>query len=202
MNFSCPRSCRWAEARDFCRFMPVLAAVGPTAVTSHTAKIKVEFRDPSHLKAAVEALGGEWLGQGSARLYDGTSHHGLVFKLKGWRYPLIAERNGELAYDDYAGSWGNVADLERLKAEYSLGAAEQAAQLQGWLSERTEAGLVIHHPSSGTITIAAGGNVEFSGFVGGSCHSAREALGLPMADVQNKTEAAQSVASCQQQEGR
>jgi hypothetical protein len=198
-NFACPRTC--PGAGDFwCRFRLVLDVLGPVRVNSHTARIAVEFRDPSTLTGAVQAMGGTWLGPGTHPLFSGpVAGHG--FQLPGWRYPLVLEASGELAYDDFNGHWGNVADLETLKGQYAMGAAEQAAQAQGWLCERSPQGLTIHHPSGGTMTVSATGQVDAVGFVGQGCHDAILTLGLPLTDVQAKPEYGAVQAAVQLPEG-
>ena len=194
-TFICPRTCPMHGDR-WCRFRAVLDWLGPVRVDSHTARINTEFRDPKALRSAVESIGGTWIGQGSHRLY-GSTEYGLGFTLPDWRYPLVARANGELAYDDYNGSWGNVADLDRLRATYTLsGVIERAAAL-GWQHELTAQGLVVYHPAGGTITIQ-GQDVSTAGFVGGGCHDARMQLGLTrVTDVVETSEAARTVAAVQ-----
>ena len=194
LPFACDRTCPLAGER-FCRFRPVLDLLGPVAVNSQTATIRVEFRDPGTLKSAVLAMGGTWLGQGTHHLYGGNQvGHG--FQLSGWRYPIVLQ-DGQLAYDDYHGQWGNVQDLEKLKAEYTVALAEQAAQAQGWQCQRTAEGLTIFYPQGGSITVTAGGNVEAHGFQGAGCHDAILALNLPVQDLQAKPEFAATAARVQ-----
>lgn len=193
-NFTCPRTCPLV-GKHWCQFNPIFDAIGTHRVHSHTVKISIELRDMDALRAAVNALGWEWMGRGKHRLYAETVE-GYAFKPTGWSYPAILGSNGQLSTDTFEGRWGNVADLERLKAEYSTAKAEAAAVMLGWQCERTEAGLVIHHPAGGQITIS-GANADFAGFVGGECHEARLALGI-QGDVENKPQAAQVVASVQQ----
>ena len=206
-NFTCPRSCPLV-AETWCRFLPVLRRVGPTQVNSHTAKIQVDYSDPLILERAVKAMGGLWYGHGSYDLGD-TTQVGFGFRLpmangyhqdggkNYWYHPLVALSEGELAFDAYGGQWGNVADLDRLKSEYALAACEAGAMAQGWQSERTAEGLVIHHPTGGSITVTVQGVVEAHGFHGSGCHDAIVALGLPLTDVQAKAEFNQVAAQVQ-----
>jgi hypothetical protein len=196
MRFNCDRTCPLYEQVDLCRFNPVFKAIGPVTVTSHTATIKCAFNNPDALAAAVDAMGGKYLGRGIHKLFGSNKAEGLGFTLPGWRYPLVA--NGEaLSYDDYNGSWGNVQDIERLKAEYSYRVAEQAAMAQGWATERTEQGLVIHHPSGGTMLVGTAG-VDASGFLGVGCHEAIMALGLEYDQLTAKPEYGQVQANIEQ----
>ncbi len=195
-NFSCPRTCPMFSGR-WCRFRPVLDQLGPVKVSSHTATIKVEFRDPRTLRAAVEAIGGQWLGQGQHHLYGGDET-GIGFRLPKWQYPLVARADGTLAYDDFSGTWGEVADLDRLKSEYAVQTAQQAATQQGWLTERTNEGLLIHHPSGGSLLVAANGSIDLNGFQGQGCHEALLDLGIHLENVQAKREFGEVVASAQE----
>jgi hypothetical protein len=180
----------------FCRFNAVFEKLGPTVVDSHTATIKTEFRDMDTLAAAVKALGGSVLGMGTHRLYS-ESKAGFGFTLPGWRYPIICQSDGTLAFDAYNGAWGNVADLERLKSEYVIATAEMAAQAQGWLTERNGGTLTIHHPSGGTLTVTANG-AEAIGFLGTGCHEALMSLNLPMAELVAKPEYTQAAVEVRQ----
>jgi len=168
-------------------------------VNSHTARIRVDYSDPAMLQAAVTALGGIWLGSGVHRLYEGDIA-GIGFTLPGWLYPVVLQENGELAYDDFNGVWGNPADLQRLQVAYTVATAERAALVQGWQCERTEAGLTIYHPSGGTLTVAAG-TVDANGFQGQGCHDAILALGMRLESLQSKPEYAQTAAQVMQASG-
>ncbi len=195
-RFSCPRSCPLAGER-WCRFRPILDRLGPVQVNSHTAQIKVDFGDADTLRAAVESMRGEWLGQGSHKLFEGPVV-GNGFRLPHWVYPLVVSDDGQLHYDDYRGQWGRVSDVEALKAAYSLAVAEQAARTQGWPTERTEAGeLVIHHPSGGSLTVSPGGLLDATGFQGAGCHDAMMQLGLNLSELQAKPEYGQVAAEVQ-----
>lgn len=193
--FDCPRTCPLFKER-WCRFRPITDQLGPVRVNSHTARIKVDYADSDMLKAAVAALGGTWLGHGSHRLFDGDAiGHG--FTIPGWRYPIVWQDSGELAYDDFNGAWGNVADLERLKSAYALATAERAAQAQGWQCERTQDGLTIYHPSGGTLTVTCSA-IDANGFQGQGCHDAMLALGLSLDGLQAKPEHARVAAQVMQ----
>ena len=145
---------------------------------SHTTKIKVEFKDKDKLSKAVEAIGGKVLGEGSHRLYSGHVS-GFGFQLPKWSYPCILGEDNSLSYDNYGGSWGNPAVLDTLKGEYALQVAEGVAFAQGWMSERVEDRLIIHHPDGGDIVVTVQG-VDASGFIGADCVSACQSLELAL----------------------
>lgn len=186
-NFICPRTCPMISER-WCRFRPVLDALGPVRVNSHTVRVTVDLRDDRALGDAVAALGGSVLGRGTHRLYQGDES-GLGFRLPGWRYPLVARPDGTLAYDDYNGAWGRVADIDRLRGEYTLALAARRAAELGWLCERAGESMTIYHPSGGTLSVTADGTIDAAQFVGRGCHDAILTLGLGrIAQAQAKPE--------------
>ncbi len=187
-SFSCPRSCPAAGER-WCRFRPVLDVLGSVQVDSHTARVSVEYRDPDILERAVLSLGWTWIGHGTHKLFESTPIVGQAFKIPGWNYPVVLA-GGELHHDTFNGSWGNVADLERLTPAYAEAAIEQAAIAQGWQCERTAEGLTVYHPGGGRLTYSAG-QLEAHEFHGVGCHEAMLQLGLPLADLTAKPEFAQ-----------
>lgn len=138
---------------------------------SHTTRVKVEYLNLDALRAAVEAIGGAWVGHGVHGLYS-SSETGVAFTLPGWNFPCILKDSGELSYDNYGGQWGSADVLGRLNAEYALQAAEAAARAQGWYCERAGESLTIYHPEGGTITVDAAGAVDASMFTGADCVTA------------------------------
>lgn len=196
MKFDCPRSCPKYEQRDECRFNAVFAKLGAGVVTSHTTTIKSEFKDYDILGGAVRAIGGNVLGMGTHRLFS-ESKTGFGFTLPGWNYPIVCEANGSLAFDNYNNRWGNQSDLDRLKGEYVIATAEQAAISQGWMCERVGEVLTIHHPSGGSLTVTANG-AEANGFQGVGCHDALMSLNLPMDQWTAKPELGQVACEIQQ----
>jgi hypothetical protein len=199
LNFDCPRTCPRFERVDRCRFVPLIRLIGGVgSVNSHTVKVRVEFSNAAALAAAVAALGGEFIGCGEFELFErerGGNRQkiaGLGFRLPGWNYPLIAQPGGDLAFDNFEGYWGNIADLDRLRAEYAAAAAVQAAAALGWAAERLPAGGVrVFHPAGGFLDVDAAGGVDANGFGGVGCHSAAAelaaAIGKPI-EFQAKAE--------------
>ena len=196
-RFNCERSCP-ANRQHWCKFNALFRLIGFVRVHSHTATVKTEY-DPKHpecLEAAVRSLGGQWIGFGEHSLGD-TRQTGYGFKLtmsgsvRGdnlWYHPIVLRMDGQLAYDEYGGRWGDVNGLEKLKGAYAIAKAELAAQALGWMTERTADGsLVVYHPQSGTITITKDAAMDASGFLGAGCHAAVEALGIQTENVQLKS---------------
>ena len=48
------------------------------------------------------------------QFYDRSVHEGLAIKLPGWQFPIVIKESGEIAYDNYHGSWGNAVEVSRL----------------------------------------------------------------------------------------
>ncbi len=163
---------------------------------SHTAQIAADYSHPDALAAAVARLGGSILGFGRHNLFEGV-RVGIGILLPKWRYPIVVQEGGQLAYDDYAGQWGNFADLDRLHEEYSWALAEIAAQGLGWQTERTIDGVRVYHPSGATITVTAT-TVDLAGFVGGACREAMKQLALPLENVALKPAMGECAATCQE----
>lgn len=175
-NFSCPRTCpRYGDI--YCRFRPLFDILGPVVVNSHTVRVKVNFGNADALKAAVKAMGGEFIGVGDHSLFQGCET-GIGFRLPGWLYPLVAKANGELAYDDYGGRWGNTSDIEKLKGEYTLALAAKRCQQLGWQYEVVNGVMTVYHPSGGVLTVTTEGTVDAVQFIGSGCHDAIMALEL------------------------
>ena len=143
---------------------------------SHTVTIKIEMKNPAILRAAAEALGGQWIGEGTHKLFSTQTATGHGFTLPRWRFPLVAQADGNLAFDDYHGEWGNVADLEKLKTRYAIEAARAEAQNLGWYAEdQADGTLLIYHPDGGTLLVTPAG-LDAAGFTGAACSAASEPI--------------------------
>ena len=163
---------------------------------SHTAQIAADYSQPDALAAAVKKLGGHMGGHGTHCLFA-SRETGVAIILPGWRYPIVVRANQTLAYDDFNGAWGNVADLDRLHEEYSWALTEIAAKNLGWQTERTDEGVRVYHPSGGTIAVRAN-RVDLTGFTGGACQEAMRQLGVPLEHVQAKPEMGECLSTCQE----
>lgn len=187
-KFACQRSCTPGK---LCRFTPVLDAIGPARVTSHTVTVEVQFKHPEALAAAVQSMGGTWLGPGTHKLYSRNQEAGHGFTMPNWTYPLVLREDNTLAFDDYHGSWGNVEDIKKLTGRYAIESARQAADQQGWTSQdQADGSLIITHPSGATMTVQEDGTVDSVGFIGAACDIAsviENAMGTP-GDRANKPE--------------
>lgn len=62
-----------------------------------------------------------------------THHHGYAVKLPGWNYPVICDLQSKTVYmDNFGGSWGNIAEFNKLKQAYATEAAIAVARRQGF----------------------------------------------------------------------
>lgn len=108
---------------------------------SHTTELEVDFKDSAALKAAVEEVGGTWLGAAQVKLYDGTVVDAeAAFKLPAWQYP-VALQGGRLHYDNYGGEWGPQATLDKVRQNYTRGVTVKTLKAKGYrVTEHVENG--------------------------------------------------------------
>lgn len=176
--FSCPRTCR-LFLPDRCRFQPIFAELGHRqTVTSHTAKINVQYKNREALIRAAHQLNARILGEGNHKLYQGT-YQGFGIHFPEWRYPIVVQPDA-IFCDTFNGNWGNPRDLQALSKRYTIECAKLAAEAQGWYCEEQNDTVIIYHPDGGTMTVTPDGTVDASGFCGQDCHAAapiEEALG-------------------------
>lgn len=99
---------------------------------SHTMNIRLELKDRDALISACSRIEAGIIGNGKHRLYNQLEwHDGFAVQLRGWRYPIVVKDNGEVAYDNYNGNWGNIADINVLTAYYGLEKAKIEARRAG-----------------------------------------------------------------------
>lgn len=135
---------------------------------SHTVSVKIRMKAGPALGNAVTTRGGAVLGEGTHQLYA-SKEIGWGFSLPGWKFPLVLQGDGTLAYDDYGGAWGDVQDITRLQGRYALEQAREAASQQGWISEMEGESLRIYHPDGGILLVSADGTVDAHEFSGSGC---------------------------------
>src|SRR5688500_3400387 len=87
---------------------------------SHIVTIRTRVTDPLALAAACRRLGLDAPAHGTAQLYAGQAT-GLIVKLPGWHYPLVADTaSGTLQFDNYGGAWGAQTELDKLLQAYAV----------------------------------------------------------------------------------
>lgn len=109
---------------------------------SHTVKTKsVAIKNELLLEKAVKALQAQGvkislpngLENQPVKLYQG-SYNGIAVTLDDWKYPVVVDTvKGELAYDNYGGSWGKQDKLDQLLQEYVKQEAMDVYSMQGFM---------------------------------------------------------------------
>ncbi len=104
---------------------------------SHTVTTTTKIKNLQALKDACANLGlSLQLGPQSVRLYGNSVDCNASVKLKDWNYPVaINTQTGEIKYDNYNGSWGNIKELDNFVQNYTSQVVQQeTAELvaQGW----------------------------------------------------------------------
>lgn len=97
---------------------------------SHTMNIQIELHDRAALEAACQRLG-LTIKEGRHRLYQ-TTEEGLAVHLAGWKYPIVTKSDGTISYDNYEGRWGDIQELNKLRAFYGLEKAKIEARKNGY----------------------------------------------------------------------
>ena len=105
---------------------------------SHIVTIKTRVTDALALAAACRRLGLEEPAVGTVQLYAGQAA-GLIVKLPGWTYPVVADTaSGTLRLDNYGGAWGAPYELDKLLQAYAVEKARIEARRAGHtLTERS-----------------------------------------------------------------
>jgi hypothetical protein len=105
---------------------------------SHVVTIKSKVLDPAAVAAACKRLSLADPVHGTAHLFTGEAT-GLLVNLPGWKYPAVIDTStGEVRYDNYQGSWGEQAQLDRFLQRYAEEKALLEARKKGFtVSEKT-----------------------------------------------------------------
>jgi hypothetical protein len=105
---------------------------------SHIVTIQTKVTDTVALAAACRRLQLPEPSLGVACLYSGYIK-GMVVRLKGWNYPVVADMaTGELRYDNFGGAWGNEAQVGQLLQAYAVEKARIEARRAGYrITEQT-----------------------------------------------------------------
>lgn len=100
---------------------------------SHIVQIKTEVKDAAAVAAACRRLGLEAPKEGHHVLFSGQSADGLSVNLPGWRYGAVFNtETGAAHYDNYNGSWGKQAELDKFLQAYAVEKAIYEAQKGGY----------------------------------------------------------------------
>jgi hypothetical protein len=111
---------------------------------SHNTKVVTKLRDANMLEAACKERKIPYQrGPHKVQLWSGnTSQADFSMQLPGWRYPVaLNTKTGEVTFDNYNGSWGNIEELQRIKQEYKAQVMLHEPKIEelvaeGWQTER------------------------------------------------------------------
>jgi hypothetical protein len=99
---------------------------------SHIVQIKTEVKDEAAIRAACRRLGLEEPTVGKFNVYV-VSREGVGIKLPGWSYPVVCNtETGAVDFDNYNGSWGKQAELDKFLQAYAVEKAIYEAQKGGY----------------------------------------------------------------------
>lgn len=98
---------------------------------SHIVTIRTEIRDSVALAAACSRLGLPPPVLGTARLFTSETT-GQIVQLPGWNYPVVIDTNTkQIHFDNYNGTWGKQAELDKLLQAYAVEKAKLEARKAG-----------------------------------------------------------------------
>ena len=98
---------------------------------SHIVQIETQLRDAEAIAAACRRLNLAPPVQGTFALYSAKAS-GLAVALPGWQYPVVCVlANGQVKYDNFAGHWGDLKELNRFLQAYAVEKARLEARKRG-----------------------------------------------------------------------
>jgi hypothetical protein len=87
---------------------------------SHIVTIATKVQDPVAVLAACQRLNLPEPVHATATLFSGEAT-GLLVKLRDWVYPVVVDTaTGQVAYDNFEGSWGDPKLLDRFLQMYAV----------------------------------------------------------------------------------
>jgi len=99
---------------------------------SHIVKAQTEITDLRIIKLTCGRLGIGYTERITVEFYDSRATGTAVY-LKNWRYPIVIDQQtGQVSYDNFGGSWGNIRKLEEFKQTYVEVALEELLSLSGY----------------------------------------------------------------------
>lgn len=99
---------------------------------SHIVRIQTKVHDPVAVGAACRRLGLSEPTHGTAHLYSGEAT-GLIVQLPGWTYPAVFDTvTGSAAYDNFGGTWGDPAQMDRFLQAYAIELCRLEARKKGY----------------------------------------------------------------------
>lgn len=106
---------------------------------SHTVSIKAtEMKSEEHLAAACRRIKIEAPIKGVHEMFDGTKVQGNAVQLPGWHEKAVVKQDGEVAFDNYGGRWGDEIELDKLVQAYKIEEIEAAARINAYTNIQEE----------------------------------------------------------------
>jgi hypothetical protein len=104
---------------------------------SHVVTVQTKLHCPLAIAAACQRLNLPAPIEGTTRLFSGQAA-GLIVKLPGWRYPVVVDiLSGVVSYDNYGGSWGDQAHLNRFLQLYAVEKVKLESRKKGYTVNET-----------------------------------------------------------------
>jgi hypothetical protein len=109
---------------------------------SHTVTVETQVKDIRILEQVCQELGFGFRqinADDAIKFYDGTSHtEGHAIDIPGWRYPVVVDSQGKMAFDNYSGRWGNESQLHVLRQKYTESVTIKTLKSRGAKFKRTQ----------------------------------------------------------------
>lgn len=120
---------------------------------SHLVVINIELKNKQAVIAACNRLIRSqkqlWKTEENTKIryHDGSVAEGMAVYIPGWRYPIVITSDGTVKGDNYGGSWGDPALLNKLKQAYGVETAKS-------LMRRYSAPVIETQNEDGSVTLA------------------------------------------------
>ncbi|WP_428308151.1 DUF1257 domain-containing protein [Lacipirellula sp.] len=100
---------------------------------SHLVRIETQIRDEAAANIACQRLQLPAPTTGTFQLYAEAAT-GLGVQLREWRYPLVCNlETGAIAYDNFAGAWGDEGALDQFLQAYAIEKTRLEARRNGYV---------------------------------------------------------------------
>ncbi|MFL5329188.1 MAG: DUF1257 domain-containing protein [Gemmataceae bacterium] len=99
---------------------------------SHIVTVQTKVTDQHAITQACARLGLQQPEVGTAKLFEGEVS-GTIIRFPGWMYPAVIDTGtGNVRFDNYAGAWGEQAELDRFLQAYAVAKATLEARSKGY----------------------------------------------------------------------
>lgn len=98
---------------------------------SHVVTIKTQMKDQAAVQAACRRLQLPEMTHGEHALFAGQTATGWAVQLPGWLYPIVIQPDGNVAFDNYGGQWGEQKELDKFLQAYACEKTKIEVRRQG-----------------------------------------------------------------------